>query len=86
MKKEDKQRLTIELHQALVKKGFRYFMIEDVTMSKDGTTITSCTVSPIRDFPASFPKSCTGIHDGMITSLIDGHHITIYLQHDGELN
>jgi hypothetical protein len=87
MKEDDKRPLTKELHQLLINKGYKYFMIEDVGFAKDGNTMISCTVKPAKYFPHSFYKSYTGIEDGMITALIDGHqHISIFIELDGELN
>jgi hypothetical protein len=87
MNENEKIRLTIELHRLLIKKGYCFFSIDDVEYTRDGTSLTSCTVRAIKELPHSINKSCTGIEDGMITSLINGDakEIAIYLIHDGEL-
>ena len=87
MDNRKKQRLTNEVHKDLIKKGYRYLLIQDVEYAKDGKTMASCTVKVIKDFPDTFPQSCTGIEDGMITSIINVHekNVTIYIDAEEEL-
>jgi hypothetical protein len=59
--------LTRELHTRLKKRGYKYLLITDVTVSDTDNLLYTMTLKPDRVIPASQMFSCTGIDDALVT-------------------
>lgn len=76
------QRLTTELHQLLISKGYKYLLIKEVRAID--RLRSAYIVNAVKDMPPVSHDSCTGIQDGMIRSIVNGEmtHIEIYIQYN----
>ncbi len=76
------QRLTTELHQLLISKGYKYLLIKEVRAID--RLRSAYMVDAVKDMPPVSHDSCTGIQDGMICSIVNGEitHIEIYIQYN----
>ena len=64
-----KLEMTESVHRSLIRCGYRYLTIIDVSVSKHTEKVTSITVTPLRAMEGS-DHSYTSIDDTMITSYI----------------
>lgn len=73
------QLLTPELHQLLIRKGYKYLLLKDVFPKNNETAISCYLLNAVKDMPKILQESCTGIEDGMICSIVNGEtaHIEI---------